>query len=245
MLTYFKNRHTCRTFTDTDISDAKIKELLELAAHAPTTGNMQLYSVVITRDAAQKVLLAPAHFSQPAFMNAPVVLTFCADLNRFVKWCEARNAVPGFDNFQSLMSALLDTVILAQQFVTVAEMDGIGTCYLGTTTYNPDKIAEILHLPHRVVPITTLAIGYASGNYEDTDRLDVDAFVHSEKYRDYSDDDINRIYSEKEKREDSHRFIIENNKSTLAQVFTDVRYPAKNNEHFSKVLLDFIHRQGF
>ncbi|MCH5220274.1 MAG: nitroreductase family protein [Muribaculaceae bacterium] len=242
---YFLNRHTWRTFSDREVTDNLLQDMLEAASHAPTTGNMQLYSVVITRDVSQKKLLAPAHFSQPASLNANVILTFCADLNRFVKWCENREADPGFDNFQSLMAAFLDTTILAQQFVTIAEREGLGTCYLGTTTYNADKISEVLHLPRRVIPVISVAVGYPSGQYEETDRLEPAAFIHKEKYNDYTSDDINRIYKDKEQRQDSKRFVQENNKQSLAQVFTDVRYPRKNNEYFSSVFINFLKSQGF
>ena len=37
----------------------------------------------------------------------------------------------------------------------------------------------------------------------------------------------------------------QNNKQTLAQVFTDVRYKKSNNEHFSAVLLNTLKNQGF
>ena len=76
--------------------------LLEVATRASNTGNMQLYSVVVTRDPANKEKLAPAHFNQPMITGAPVVLTFCADANRFVKWAECRKAEAGFDNLQNV-----------------------------------------------------------------------------------------------------------------------------------------------
>jgi hypothetical protein len=41
------------------------------------------------------------------------------------------------------------------------------------------------------------------------------------------------------------QFVAENNKETLAQVFTDVRYTEKNNEYFSDVLLEVLKKQGF
>ncbi|MBO4379640.1 MAG: nitroreductase family protein, partial [Muribaculaceae bacterium] len=162
------------------------------------------------------------------------------DFNRFVKWCELRDADPGYDNFQSFMSAVLDATIFAQQIVTIAEMRGLGTCYLGTTTYNAPQIAEVLNLPKRVVPITTITLGYPDEEPEDCGRLPVDAVLHREKYHDYSEDDINRFYAEKEAREDSRRFIEENDKQTLAQVFTDIRYTRDANEHFSKELLQYL-----
>ena len=237
---YFKDRCSRRSFSNQEISEEKVRLMLQAAAKAPTTGNMQLYSVVLTRDQEKKRMLAPAHFSQPAFMNAPLILTFCADFNRFVKWCNLRNASPGYDNLQSIVAAVLDTVILAQQFVTVAEMEGFGTCYLGTTSYNPDKIAEVLELPERVLPIITVAMGYPEGEPVETDRLPLEAFLHSETYQKYSDKDIEKFYKEKENRADSKFFVAENAKENLAQVFTDVRYPKSNNEHFSRILADFV-----
>ena len=138
MLAKMKDRRTIRKYTTQDISDSLLNELLEVATRASNTGNMQLYSVVVTRDQANKEKLAPAHFNQPMVKTAPVVLTFCADANRFVKWAEQRKAVPGFDNLQTFMAATIDAMLFAQCFCTAAEERGLGLCYLGTTTYNAD-----------------------------------------------------------------------------------------------------------
>lgn len=242
---FFVNRCTVRKYSAREVPDAILAEIIEDASHAPTTGNMQLYSVVITRTEEGKRALAPAHFNQPSVMGCSVMLTFCADFNRFVRWCEVSDAVPGYDNFQSFVTALLDTALFAQQFCTIAEMRGLGCCYLGTTTYNAPQIAKELNLPCRVVPVTTLTVGYPEGNSVKSDRLPLTGIMHYEKYHPYSDDDIRKIYAEKEGREDSRKFIAENNKATLAQVFTDVRYNRGNNEYFSKVYRDFIEEQGF
>ncbi len=242
---YFSNRRTIRQYTNKKINQQLLNDLLMAASQAPTTGNMQLYSVVITEDEEMKKRLAPTHFNQPSVMSAAAVLTFCADFNRFVKWCEARNAKPGYDNFQAWVWAVEDTMIFAQQFVTLAEMHGLGTCYLGTTTYNAPQISEILELPDRVVPIATVTVGYPAVEGQLSDRLPIEAIVHHEKYVDYDSERINQIYAEKEALPESDKFIKENGKETLAQVFTDVRYKQADNEYFSKVFADFIREKGF
>lgn len=242
---YWKGRATVRSYTDTPVSDELLDELFRKASHAPTTGNMQLYSVIVTRNEEMKRLLAPTHFNQPSVMSSAVLLTFCADYNRFSQWCRQRKADPGYDNFQSFMAALLDTALLAQQFNTVAELAGLGCCYLGTTTYNAAEIADILQLPGLVVPVTTLAVGYPSTVCTPSDRIAPSGFLHSETYHRYSTADIDDIYAEKEALDENKKFIAENNKETLAQVFTDIRYTKANNEFFSKVYLELINRQGF
>jgi nitroreductase len=241
---YFFSRATVRNFSDKSVSENTIKALLEAAIHAPNTGNMQLYSAIITTDAETLAALAPCHFNQPA-SKAPALVTFCADFNRFNHWCKLNGATPGYDNMQSLTWGIIDASILAQQFVTVAEMAGLATCYLGTTTYNAPKIAEILDLPSRVIPVATIALGYAESMPEATERLPLEAVVHSCKYHDYSDEDIARLYHEKENLAANRKFVEDNAMPSLAHVFTDVRYRKQDNEYFSKVFMEFISNQGF
>lgn len=245
MLAKMKDRRTIRKYTTQDISDSLLNELLEVATRASNTGNMQLYSVVVTRDQANKEKLAPAHFNQPMVKTAPVVLTFCADANRFVKWAEQRKAVPGFDNLQTFMAATIDAMLFAQCFCTAAEERGLGLCYLGTTTYNADKIIETLSLPRLVVPIVTVTVGYPEEIPEQPERLPLEAVVHQETYQDYVSESIDTLYRDKEALEANIRFVQENKKETLAQVFTDIRYTKANNEYFSEVFLKVLREQGF
>lgn len=242
---FFMNRRTIRRYRPAPVDPALIDALLEAAAHAPTTGNMQLYSVVVTTDPDEKKALAPFHFGQPQVEGAAVVLTFCADFNRFSHWCRARDAEPCYDNMQSFMAAALDTIAFAQQFNTLAEAAGLGVCWLGTTTYNAPEIAGILSLPELVVPLITLTVGYPADGGEEVGRLPLKAIVHHGTYRDYSPADIDMLYAEKESREDSRRFVAENNKETLAQVFTDIRYPRANNELFSEKFIGFLKKSDF
>ena len=121
----------------------------------------------------------------------------------------------------------------------------MGICYIGTTTYNAHKIIESLKLPEGVVPITTVTIGWPAEKPDQTDRLPLEAIIHKEIYREYSDENIEAFYKAKEERIDSQQFVAENNKKTLAQVFTDVRYPKADNIYFSKILLQVLRDQGF
>ncbi len=239
------NRTTIRKFSDKVVSDELLYSLLESAGRTSTCGNMQLYSVVITRKPEILQQLAPAHFSQPACTNAPVLVTFCADYNRFNKWCRLNNAEPGYDNVESLLSAAVDTVALAQSFSLLAEENGLGICYLGTTTYNPRPIADALHLPSMVVPLVTLSLGYPAEQPALVDRLDVKSWVHSETYSDYSDADIHKYYDYKDQLPENQEFIKINKKQTLAQIFTDIRYTKKDGDFFSEAFVSFLKEQGF
>ncbi|MCJ7447027.1 MAG: nitroreductase family protein [Bacteroidales bacterium] len=238
-------RRTIRKYSGKPVDDVLLRDLLKGGCRTSTTGNMQVYSIIITRDGAKKRELAPFHFNQKMVTEAPVVLTFCADFNRFNKWCKERNAEPGYDNFLSFFTAAIDALLVAQTVCIAAEAKGLGICYLGTTTYMAHKIIETLKLPKGVVPVTTVTLGWPDEKPEQVDRLPLESIIHYEVYQDYNDMDINMYYSEKENREDSRQFVKENSKETLAQVFTDVRYKKDDSVHFSKILLQVLKDQGF
>src|SRR5512133_2626412 len=128
-------RRTIRKYTPEPVDDKLLKDILRMGCRASTTGNMQVYSIVITRTDEIKKELAPLHFNQKMITEAPVVLTFCADFNRFNRWCLLRNAEPGYDNFLSFFTAAIDALLVAQTVAVAAEAKGLGICYLGTTTY--------------------------------------------------------------------------------------------------------------
>ena len=245
MLDILLKHKTIRKYKKQEVEEKVLNEILEAGIRASTTGNMQVYSVIVSKTKKIKDQLSGCHFNQPMVKNAPVVLTFCADYNRFNKWCKLSKAEPGYDNFQSFFTGAIDALLVAQNVAVAAEAKGLGICYLGTTTYLTDKIIEVLNLPKGVVPITTLTIGYADENPEQVERLPLKGVIHEETYKDYSDKDIQSIYKAKEALDSNIQFAKENNKETLAQVFTDVRYTKENNETFSKLFLEAIKKQGF
>lgn len=245
MLETLLKHRSIRKYKDLPVPEEILREFVEAGIRASTTGNMQVYSVIITTEDEIKTRLAPCHFNQPMVTEAPVVMTFCADFNRFNKWCRLNKAVPGYDNFLSFFTAAIDALLVAQNVCVAAEALDLGICYLGTTTYTAGDIIDILNLPRGVVPVTTLTVGYPDEEPGLTDRLPAGAVIHREVYKDYTEEEINEYYGEKELIKAYQEFVKENNKETLAQVFTDVRYKKEDNVLFSRALLNVLDRQGF
>ncbi len=240
-----KSHRTIRKYLPKTIPEDILNELLESGIQASNTGNMQLYSILITRNEEKKALLAPLHFNQPMVLAAPLLLTICLDMNRFSKWCKINHTYTDFSNLLWLLNGIIDSAILTQNICVAAENEGLGICYLGTALYNAPEISTILSLPSGVIPITALTIGYPEIVPEKTDRLPLEAVIHDEEYRDYSDDSISRIYREKENLESSKQFVKDNVKENLAQVYAEVRYKSTDNVFFSKKLVDWLSDQGF
>ncbi|OFX81086.1 MAG: NADPH-dependent oxidoreductase [Bacteroidetes bacterium GWE2_29_8] len=243
--TILKHRTIRKYDKNKDVESEKLNKILEAAFRAPTTGNMQVYSIIVSKDIEMKNKLLPIHFNQQMIVEAPVILTFFADFNRFNKWCNLRNAKPGYNNYISFMTGAIDSLLAAQNACIAAEDLGLGTCYLGTTTYNADKLINLFNCPKDVVPITTLVIGYPLEIPDLTDRLPAEAIVHYETYKDYSEEDINRIYAEKEALPQTKELVIQNQLENLAQIFTNKRYTKKDNEFFSEKFMNIIKEQNF
>lgn len=240
-----KTRRSIRRYQDKDVDNTLLTRLIKEAERTQTMGNLQLYSVVVTRSKELKTKLAPAHFNQPMVTGAPVVLTFCADYRRTTLWAEQRQATPGYDNPLSFVNAMTDALLFCQTFCNLAEEEGLGCCFLGTTVYQPQSIIDTLQLPELVFPVATITLGWPDENPPLSDRLPVSTIIHEETFHDYSAADIDKAYAYKEQLDENKEFVKINNKQTLAQVFTDCRYTKADCEAMSETLLEALRKQKF
>jgi nitroreductase len=244
MQTLFEHR-SIRKYKNTPVNTELLEKILLAGTRASNTGNMQVYSIIVTQEPEIRTKLWEVHFKQNMVLEAPVHLTFCADINRFNQWCQLNNAEPGYDNFLWFYNASIDAVLASQNICIEAEKNGLGICYLGTTTYMADKIIDILNLPQGVVPVTAITLGYPNEEPPLTNRLPLEGVVHYEKYQDYNPEKITRLYSEKDKSELTQKLVAENQTQNLAQIFTDKRYKKADNIHFSKTFIETLKKQGF
>ncbi len=235
-----------RKYEEKKIDSEKLDLILRAACNGSTMGNMQLFSIIVTEDPEMMAKAAPFHFHQSMATEAPLILTFCADFNRFNKYCQYRDAeTTAYSNLQSYHWAVTDALIAAQNACIAAESLGLGICWLGTITFNCDKFIDLFKLPEHVFPVASISIGYPAENPELTDKLPIEGLIHSEEYHDYSESDINRIYYEKENHPNTKALYEENQTANLAKIFTEKRYKKTDNEHFAKILTEMLKKQGF
>jgi nitroreductase len=222
-----------------------MRELLEAAVRASNTGNMQVYSIIVTTDTEIRQRLAPCHFNQPMVTEAPAVITFCADVRRFSEWCRLRGAVPEYDNFLWFLSGMTDALLASGNLVLEAEAHGLGICYLGTTFYTAPKISEVLNIPSGVIPVMTVVVGYPAADVPLTDRLPLGAVVHDNTYHDYTPEQINRLWAEREASPETAALLKANDLPNLARIFTERRYKGEDNRASSRDYFDELVRKGF
>ena len=241
----FKHR-SIRKFRPTPIPEEVLRECLEAATRASTCGNMQLYSLIVTRDRALREKLSPCHFNQPMVLEAPCLVTVCADVHRFYDVVRTARRRSGLRQLRVVPERLGGCVAGATQNLCVeAELHGLGICILGTTIYTAGDISRILELPKGVIPLTTVVLGYPAESPGLTDRLPLDAVVHYEKYTDYTTAEIDELWAEREESELTKRLLEENGLPNLAKIFTERRYVRRDNLAISESYFALLKEKGF
>ncbi|MEZ5063992.1 MAG: nitroreductase family protein [bacterium] len=232
-----------------DVLDA----VLHAATRASTSGNMQTYSIIVTRDEARRRELWKLHWEQDMILEAPVLLTFVADWNRMNRWCELSGTEPGFGNFLSFLVAFSDAFIAAQNAVLAAEAHGLGICYMGTTLGRPRELTEFFRLPPDTFPATTIVVGWPDEDPAPRARLPIGGIVHDEFYIRPDDAGIRAIYADRET-EGWRRYqsfpdlaarMRESGVRNLAEVYTTLKYTKEDNEEQSARLLQQLRTAGF
>ena len=178
-------RKSVRVFTDQEIDETIVQEILTAAVMAPTAGNQQLYTILRVTDPERQRQLSESCDHQPFIAEGKLLLVFCADC---LKWYEAfRDAgcEPRKPGEGDLMLAISDALIAAQNAVVAAESYGIGSCYIGDIMENVETQREILDLPDYVFPVAMLVFGYPTEQQKarkKPDRVDMRFIVRENTY---------------------------------------------------------------
>ena len=153
-------RKSVRVYEEKAIPKEIKREILMAAVQAPTAGNQQMYTILDITDQTLKDKLAISCDNQPFIAKAPLVLIFCADMQ---KWYDAfleGGAIPKKPGVGDLMLAVEDAMIAAQNAVVAAESFGIGSCYIGDILEQYETHRELLKLPDYVFPAGMIVFGY-------------------------------------------------------------------------------------
>ncbi len=225
-----QSHRSIRSFRPDAVPSALVDEVLEEALHgSSSSGNLNMVSVVKTQDPQRKARLHELHGGQPMVLQAPWVLSFCADTHRTRAWLAQRDARLGFADFKSFLVAAFDALILAQTASLGFEARGLGICYMGTTLMAMGEIADFLELPDNVVPVTSLVLGVPAEAPAQRDRLPATAWLHEERYTRPTPESINRDFGEREVRgweryrsmgEETRTLMAEHGITSLAQFYT-------------------------
>ena len=248
-----RNHRSVRRYKTDPIPDDLLEEVLETGIRASSYGNMQTYSVVVSRQQETRDRLYLVLRQQEMVRQAPLQLTFCVDFRRMRKWLAANNAPDNFGDFLAFLIGTVDACLVAQNVALAAEDRGLGICFIGATLVNADQVGEVLELPEGVVPVTGMAMGWPDEDPPLRDRLPLSGLVHYDRYHDHDDAEIAEIFAERNtagwdrymSSPGLRKAITDAELVNLAQVYTSLKYTPETHKTRSAALLDYLRRQGF
>lgn len=185
VLSLLLNHRSTRRFLPDGVSDDMLASIVAAAQSAPTSSNLQLWSVVAVRDAGRRARLAELAGSQAHVRDCPLFLVFLADQARADRIAAAQGrTLGGGDYLEAFMVALVDAALAAQNAVVALESLGLGSVYIGGMRNHPEKVAAELNLPPHAMACFGLCVGWPDPA-EGTDikpRLPQAAVLHHEGY---------------------------------------------------------------
>lgn len=193
-LQILQNRRSIRRFAETPLSEEEKSAILSSAMRAPTAGNMMLYSIIEVENQALKDQLAVSCDNQPFIAEAPYVLLFVADYQRWMdlfafsraeNLCAEKGLEPRLPQEGDLLLACCDALIAAQTAVIAAESMGIGSCYIGDILENCQTHRAMFNLPRYTLPISLICFGRPKSSSESvrlTSRFEREFIVHKDSY---------------------------------------------------------------
>lgn len=174
-----------RRFLPGAVSDDDLRTLVAAAQSAPTSSNLQPWSVVAVRDPERRTRLATLAARQQFVADAPLLLVWVADLGRARRLAERReHKLEAADYLETALIGFIDVALAAQNAVVAAESLGLGSCFVGAIRNNPEAVAAELGLPPHAVAAFGLAVGRPdpSEHAGVKPRLPQDAVLHHETY---------------------------------------------------------------
>lgn len=179
------SHRTVRNYLPKAVPDSAIRLAVAAAQSAPSSSNLQAWSVVAVEDEARKARLNTVAGTQRQITQAPLLLIWLADLSR-PRSIAADQGSPaeGLDYVESFLLAVIDAALAAQNAVVALESQGLGTCYIGAIRNNPEVVARELDLPDGVFPVFGLTVGYPDPTTPAAvkPRLPQTTVLHHERY---------------------------------------------------------------
>ena len=227
-------RKSVRVFSEREIEESVVGEILTAAVQAPTAGNQQLYSIIRVTDAELKKKLSETCDNQPFIADSKLLLIFCADCLKWYDAFSASDCEPRRPGVGDLMLAVNDALIAAQNAVTAAHSFGIGSCYIGDIMENIEEHRELLCLPEYVFPAALLVFGYPTEqqiNRKKPERADMRHIVCENTYRRMLPEELKEMLIKKTSPDDYKRWI---------KAFCDRKYNSDFSREMTRSVAEYI-----
>jgi nitroreductase len=166
-----RERRSVRDYKPDPIPEGIVKEIIEAATHAPSSGNVQDWEFIVIKNLETKTKIAAAAWEQDFIARAPVVLVVCSDLDRVSAAYGTRGET---------LYSIQNTSAAIQNLLLAAWEKELGSCWVGA--FNESTLRDILVLPTNIRPLAIITLGYPAGVSKKPRRRSVKEVLHMERW---------------------------------------------------------------
>lgn len=177
-----QSHRSIRKYKNKPIPDEILEQILLSAQWAPSSHNMQSYSIIVVKNKETKRKLRMSCNNQMYVEECPVFLVFCLEMYKHKLVCDMYGTVAQLNELQNLIVGIGDTALAAQNALIAARSYGLGGCMIGEIKRHPQKVIELLKLPPYSFPIMGMCLGYPDDHPWQKPRLPKKAVIHEECY---------------------------------------------------------------
>ncbi len=165
-----EGRRSIREFGPDPVDENIIIEGLRLANQAPSAGNLQARDFIIVRDSKTKKRLMEASHGQEYVWKAPVVIVFCANLERIAHYGQRGRE----------LYCLQDVAAAVENLSLYLHSKGLGSVWVGA--FDEGVVSSALGLPTHARPVAMMPIGYPVDKGIRRKQLPLEEIVHRERW---------------------------------------------------------------
>lgn len=171
-----------RQYKPDPVSREMVETIVSAGQRASTSSNLQMFSVVALTDSEKRTQMQQYCGGQKHISQAPIFLTWVADLSRLARISEARGYTLEIGQVENFLLAAVDVAIAAQNAAVAAESLGLGFCYIGAIRNKPREVIQLLNLPRLAFPLVGMTLGWPVKKPMIRPRLPLDTVLHWEQY---------------------------------------------------------------
>ncbi|MED2974530.1 nitroreductase family protein [Fictibacillus sp. B-59209] len=195
-------RHSVRKYDPSaELSAEEITELLEDAAKAPSSWNLQHWKFLVFHDQQAKEQLLPIAYNQEQVVQASAVVAILGDLEADQNADRVyQDAVNGGFMTEEIKTALVSQIkdayatrpemardeairnasLASMQLMLTAKAKGLDTCAMGG--FNADELVKAFGIPERYLPVMLISVGKAAKTAHQTARFPIQEAIVWNKF---------------------------------------------------------------
>jgi nitroreductase len=172
ILDLIKSRRSITKYQNKQIEWDHISRIVDAGRHAPSSGNLQNWKMVVVRDPAKRKAIAEASIQQYWMISAPVHIIICAEPEKAERYYGIRG---------ERLYTVQNCAAAVQNMLLEAHSLGLGSCWVGA--FDEEMVKRAIRAEKFVRPQAIITVGYAAETPQKPPKYPMNVVTYFEQWR--------------------------------------------------------------